>query len=128
MGKYVKKGRNPKCLENLKPFKPGQSGNPGGRTKSKELSAAYRRKLEQLIENDPKGRTFAELIADALINEAIKGKVPAAAEIADRTEGKPAQSITLGGALEVDIESIDERIRTLSKRVRDRAADSSRKD
>jgi hypothetical protein len=38
-------------------------------------------------------RTVAEAIARALIREAVSGNVQAAREIADRTEGKPKQSI-----------------------------------
>lgn len=50
-GKSEKKhapGRNPNSLKNLKPFQPGQSGNPGGRRKdlSREIS-------RQVFENNP---------------------------------------------------------------------------
>lgn len=73
-----------------KGFMPGKSGNPGGRPKKTVLSDAYRAVLEREVPDDPKGRTFAELIADQIALDAIKGrnKVSAAAELADRTEGK----------------------------------------
>jgi Family of unknown function (DUF5681) len=78
-----------------KPFrwKKGQSGNPGGRPKSKTLSNAYRNKLEEAVPNDPEGRTWAEFIAEAQVRDAVRGNVQAAREIADRTEGRPRQSI-----------------------------------
>ncbi len=38
-------------------------------------------------------RTVAEIISNALVEEAFKGNVQAIREIADRTEGKPKQSI-----------------------------------
>ena len=82
-------------VQNLKPWKPGQSGNPGGRPKKKPLTAAYAailtkkipasvaRKLQLL------GRpTYAQVIAMSIAQEAIKGKVHAAAELADRVEGR----------------------------------------
>jgi hypothetical protein len=79
------------------PWKPGESGNPGGRPKTKLITEAYRALLDKPFPGDPQGRTGAELIALAMLKEAIKGKVNAASELADRIEGKAAQSVTLGG-------------------------------
>src|SRR5207253_119120 len=72
-------------------FKPGRSPNPGGRPKSKLLSEAYRSLLATVHPKDSEGRTYAELIAVGQLNEAIKGKTPAAKEAADRTEGPVTQ-------------------------------------
>lgn len=72
-------------VEHLKPhqFKPGQSGNPGGRPKG--LSAAYKLRLDEV---EPKtGKTYAELIAIAVTAEAMKGKIEAAKELRQATEG-----------------------------------------
>jgi hypothetical protein len=74
-------------------WKKGQSGNPSGRPKSKTLSDAYRTKLEEPVPNDPEGRTWAELIAEAQVRDAVRGNVQAAREIADRTEGRARQAI-----------------------------------
>src|ERR1700722_19190585 len=74
-------------------WKKGQSGNPSGRPKSKTLSDAYRNKLEEPVPNDPEKRTWAELIAEAQVRDAVRGNVQAAREIADRTEGKAKQAI-----------------------------------
>lgn len=84
-----------KRLSNLKPFKPGQSGNPAGRPKSITLSEAFRRQLSQPMPDDPEGRTFAEVIAERMCVAASNGDVSAAREIADRVEGKPRQSVNL---------------------------------
>lgn len=74
-------------------WKPGQSGNPGGRPKTAHLAQAYREALESL---DPKTqRSVAEVIAMAIIRRALKGDVKAAQEIADRTEGKARQAIEI---------------------------------
>jgi hypothetical protein len=89
------KGNNPNIAEDGKAhrWKKGQSGNLSGRPKSKTLSNAYRNKLEETVPNDPEGRTWAELIAEAQVRDAVRGNVQAAREIADRTEGKPRQAI-----------------------------------
>src|SRR5271168_4212991 len=86
------RGRS-KEVEKASREKKGQSGNPGGRPRSKTLSDAYRLKLEEPVPNDPEGRTWAELIAEAQVRDAVRGNVQAAREIADRTEGKARQAI-----------------------------------
>jgi len=84
-------------------FQPGVSGNPGGRPKSKLLSEAYKRALEaEILTGKFKGLTEAEVIAQRLLDEAKKGKVNAASELADRVEGKPRQSY------EVQLSVVDE--------------------
>lgn len=116
----TRKPQSPEQLANLKPWKPGESGNPSGRPKSKVLSDAYRRLLEEPFPNDPQGRTHAELIALGQVREAIKGKTPAAAEIADRTEGKARQAVELSGpggsAIPLSIPELDRRIADLLAR------------
>ena len=88
---------NSKKTARLRPYrwKKGQSGNPGGRPKTKVLSEAYRNALAELSPKDQ--RTLAEAIAAALVRRALKSDVRAAAEIADRTEGKAPQSVRLEG-------------------------------
>lgn len=94
-----KKGpRKPPNTSGLRPWPKGVSGNPAGRPKSMTLSEAYRHRLEELVPNDPEGRNWGELIADRIIARALKGQVAAASEIADRTEGKPAQFMELKNA------------------------------
>jgi Family of unknown function (DUF5681) len=89
------KSNNPNIAEEGKAhrWRKGQSGNPSGRPKSKTLSDAYKRKLEEAVPNDPECRTWAELIAEAQVRDAVRGNVQAAREIADRTEGRARQAI-----------------------------------
>ena len=54
-------------------WKPGQSGNPGGRPKTAKLSEAYRAKLTAIVTGDSEGRTYAEAIADVLARRALQG-------------------------------------------------------
>lgn len=92
-------------------FKPGQSGNPAGRPKSRTLSEAYRALLSQPLKDDPT-RTVADVVAAAMVQNAFAGDVAAAKELADRTEGKAKQGIDLtvgervSGPLELAIERL----------------------
>lgn len=87
-------------------FKPGQSGNPKGRPKSRTLSEAYRAMLACPLPEDPT-RTYADAVAETLCREAVIGNVIAAKELADRTEGRPRQAIDL---------SVEERKRQVAER------------
>jgi hypothetical protein len=72
------------------------SPNPAGRPKSRLLSEALRTRLGEIKPGDPAGRTFAEIVAENLIEIACSegpGAVHAASEIADRLEGRSRQSI-----------------------------------
>lgn len=86
-----------RSLANLKPFQPGQSGNPAGRPKSITLSEALRRELAKQAParegEEATGETLAEQIARVLCQAAAGGSVRAVQEIGDRTEGRPRQSV-----------------------------------
>jgi len=96
-------------------FQPGQSGNPLGRPKWKILSDAYRAKLAELVPGDKLGRNFAEAIADAAFAAALEGQIGAIQEIADRTEGKSAQAISVSGEVQLTVAEIDVRLEELLK-------------
>jgi hypothetical protein len=81
--------------ENLKPWQPGQSGNPAGRPKGvKFLSEALR---EALSASAPDGISWTEKVAQALIDRACLGDPAAFREIADRIEGKVKESVEVSG-------------------------------
>ena len=67
--------------KNLKPFKKGQSGNPGGRPKWKHLTEMLKRE-----ENQPK----LEALVRVGYDKALEGDMRAVEFIADRLEGKVA--------------------------------------
>ncbi len=91
-----------KRLQNLKPFPKGVSGNPAGRPRKALLSDALRRQLAEALPNAPE-KTIAEVIARALIREAVAGNVQAIREVGDRSEGKPAQAL----AIDLDVQVND---------------------
>jgi hypothetical protein len=62
------------------------------------LSNALTAKLAEVKPDDAEGRTYAEVIADNLVQLACsqgRSAVTAASEIADRIEGKVAQQLNL---------------------------------
>lgn len=67
-------------LANLKPYKPGQSGNPGGRPK--HLTKA----LDSLLAD--KKKRYPEQIVEAAIERAIKKSDKALEIVWNRAEGK----------------------------------------
>jgi ribosomal protein L18E len=93
--KSVNEEARARQLAGLKPFQKGQSGNPAGRPKTAILSNAIRKKLTEIDETDPQRRTYAEILVEQLVMKAKTGDVQALKEIADRTEGKARQSVSL---------------------------------
>jgi hypothetical protein len=79
-------------------WKKGSSGNPGGRPKSRLLSEALRARLAEIKKDDPASRTFAEVVAENLVDIACsKGPAAVAAinETGDRLEGRPTQAVQI---------------------------------
>src|SRR5215469_6469480 len=80
-------------------YRKGQSGNPGGRPRSRLLSETLRNRLAEIKADDPEKRSWAEIIASNLVELAASkspSAVAAANEVCDRIEGRPRQSIEVG--------------------------------
>jgi hypothetical protein len=88
-------------------YKPGQSGNPGGRRKNLISDATK----EWLKEVDPKtGKTNAQLVSEAQGKKAKKGDTGAYSALRDTSEGKPAQTQQhqiVSGPVKVQLEPSD---------------------
>lgn len=82
--------------QNLKPFQPGQSGNPNGRPKKlPDLDAL----LAEVLNEEKGGIVAAQAILKVIMVKAIKGDLKAAELLLDRAYGKSKNlvDITSGG-------------------------------
>ena len=118
-------------LENLKPFPPGRSANPGGRPKRLPISDRYRDHAEQILPERiraqfdlPKDATWGDMIVLSQFMQAAKGKTDATREIREAIEGKALQRLRLEGAdagpvqiEEMSEEDLDKRIAELEERI-----------
>lgn len=76
-------------------FKPGQSGNPGGRPKKRPITDAI---LKELRVKGPNGQdSHLQLAVWKLVQLAIAGDVAAFKELANRVEGTPVQPMEHSG-------------------------------
>ncbi|MGA8184869.1 MAG: DUF5681 domain-containing protein [Terriglobia bacterium] len=92
----VTRNSSPEFREHI--FKPGQSGNPGGRPKRKSLTE----ELEKIIKStgrDPQNRTYARRLVESMVKRGIKKSDFAANELWERAEGKVPQAFDVAGVL-----------------------------
>ena len=85
-GKTTEKKKRGRA-ENLKPWKPGQSGNPGGRRKEDIDPEIARRVFEE----------NADAIYQAILKALLKGDPEVFAVLADRAYGKLTQKVEIPG-------------------------------
>jgi hypothetical protein len=75
------------------PFAKGHSGNPGGRSTEKAFENALRAAVNA---EDPKTkRRKLQMIAESVVTAATAGESWAVNIVADRLDGKPAQSMDM---------------------------------
>jgi Family of unknown function (DUF5681) len=92
-------------IENLRPpWKPGESGNPGGRPRKRPISQRYEEIVEvPLSERERKrlglwqGATWGDAIALSQARAAVNGRTDAAREIREAIEGKATQRVEMAG-------------------------------
>jgi hypothetical protein len=79
-------------------WKPGESGNPKGRTKGPSIADLLRETLEADTlcgYPNPDGRSNAQMIVEAAIRHAVKGDAAFMKEILNRTLGKVPSKVEL---------------------------------
>lgn len=84
------------------PWQPGQSGNPGGQSKTKKIMGsallkALHEEAEDIAQTGVKTKRLRN-IATQLVRKAEEGDIQAIKEVFDRTDGKAAQWIEHTGA------------------------------
>ena len=100
-------GKN-RGIENLIPFKPGESGNPAGRPKGRrDYATVYKEALMKLAELNGKtpDELEVELLTNAIIN-ARKGDYRFYKDVVDRMYGSAQQNIDVmsaGDKLETNV-------------------------
>lgn len=76
---------------NLRPWRPGQSGNPAGRPRASNCLTDCLRELAG--QPSKGGQTNAQRLAAVLWRKALAGDLRACALILDRLDGRPAQAV-----------------------------------
>lgn len=94
-------GKSRGGIENLKPFKKGESGNPRGRQKGqRDYATIYRQALINI--GKAKGKTpeeIEEMMEQVGLDKALDGDYNFFKDVRDRIHGKPMQpqDVTSGG-------------------------------
>lgn len=75
-------------------FKPGQSGNPSGDAAGAKI---WRQALVRALKRRETGedKQALEFLADALLDKALQGDIPALRELGDRLDGKAKETVDM---------------------------------
>ena len=107
------------CRDPAGRFRPGVSGNPGGRPRNAPSLTALI--VERLTVSGDDGRTAAERLADAVVADALGGNLRAVVEIWTRLDGPAGKSVPAAAV----VESVKER-RQSTRGLRDADAETMR--
>lgn len=87
-------GARQRCLQNLRPWRKGQSGNPAGRPKDTLLFQERRKFLAGPLSAEEYDR-LVTVIAKKVFERAVSGDVRASVEIRNRIEGRARRIVTV---------------------------------
>lgn len=83
-------------------WKPGESGNPGGRPRRRPISDCYAERAETALPEEERikrglarGATYGDALAFDQFNAALNGRTEAAREIREAIEGKAGQRMEI---------------------------------
>jgi uncharacterized protein DUF5681 len=113
-----------RSLANLKPFKPGESGNPSGLPRQ-ELAQLIRGVLaEPMPHAKVKDQSRHQVILGRIAALAAQGSIRAAEFLYDRCYGKPAQALSVDAT--IDSASRDQRLSELQEWLRKQKGETSK--
>jgi hypothetical protein len=92
--------KKPNPIPGNKPFQKGQSGNPKGRPKLRDIKEV----LTDLLSQEKNKQQLVDAVMTVVVNKALKGDLKAADMLLSYTYGKPTQKTEITGA---DGERID---------------------
>lgn len=92
--------KKPNPIPGNKPFQKGQSGNPAGRPKLRDIKEV----LTDLLSQEKNKQQLVDAVMNVVVNKALKGDLKAADMLLSYTYGKPTQKTEITGA---DGERID---------------------
>ena len=92
--------KKPNPIPGNKPFQKGQSGNPAGRPKLRDIKEV----LTDLLSQEKNKQQLVDAVMTVVVNKALKGDLKAADMLLSYTYGKPTQKTEITGA---DGEKID---------------------
>jgi hypothetical protein len=111
-------------IENLKSWKPGQSGNPNGYSRKRRI---YDR-LCEILDRKRGDTTIEEALCEAAVVEGLNGSIQHFIAIRDSIDGKPRQSFEVSGpegsAISFNIGDVEGKISEYLGRGRSRASTS----
>ncbi len=85
--------------DNLIPFKPGESGNPGGKVAGKSITA----ELRKLIESGTTAEELAKVLLDLAKSKQGRSQLQALQEVLNRTDGKVMDTHKIEGDVPVTL-------------------------